>query len=124
MIAYSSMAAWCESCKRELPQQALLRSSFSGEELQLVGLPIDPDESRETLESYVLEHQPAYDLATKLTGEQRAELRDWLQRKTGSDGLPASVLVDANGHILRVRPRLPTVSELRAELLGRASSSN
>ena len=41
---YTSTATWCPSCKASLPQLRALRDAFTGEELEMTGVPVDPDE--------------------------------------------------------------------------------
>lgn len=110
---YTSMATWCGSCLAELPWIAALRSEVPPDRLGLVGLPVDPEDAPEELTAWSRENDPAYVLREGLVGPRRAEVRDWLNARTGRDALPTSVVTDRDGRILMVRVGLPTRSDLR-----------
>ena len=52
LILYTTVATWCAPCLAELPSLNLLRSSFTSAELEIFGVPYDPEESPEVLAAW------------------------------------------------------------------------
>jgi hypothetical protein len=115
---FTTTATWCPSCLAHLPDLTLLRSAFSPEELDLVGVPIDPSDPAEALREYAESHQPPYRLLADLPPDQRRATADLLKSLTGSPDLllPTSVLTGSSGQILTVTPGIPTLSAIRRHL--------
>jgi thiol-disulfide isomerase/thioredoxin len=110
---FTTMATWCEACKAELPQVALLRSSFGPNDVALYGVPVDDEDDGAKLEAYAKSQNPAYRLLTDAPEALRRELHKLLQAELPSDTLPATVVVDGERRVLLVGPGVPTVSEIR-----------
>ncbi|MEE9606304.1 MAG: ASPIC/UnbV domain-containing protein, partial [Myxococcota bacterium] len=72
---YTTMATWCATCRRELPQLRLLRESLDAEALELLAVPIDAEDTPEKLERYVAKHKPAYEMLSDLTPAEVAEVQ-------------------------------------------------
>ncbi len=113
ILVYKTMATWCDSCRRELPQARQLRRAFDDGSLAILGVPCDEPRERRLLEAYVLEHDPAYRLLVDLPDEDVAEVRDLIARQLGIDALPGCVITDRSGRVLSCQPGLPTVSDIR-----------
>lgn len=109
----TTMATWCETCKGELPQLALLREAFGSDELAMLGLPVDEDDGRDELDAYAEEHAPAYTLLRELSPKQRAQITEAVVGGLRIDALPASIVTDAEGRVLRTLKGVPSVSEIR-----------
>jgi len=112
---FTTMATWCETCKGELPQVALLRKSF-GEELALVGVPVDEHDDAAKLARYREENAPAYRLLDPLPEPARQAVQQQVLDALRVDALPATIVTDASGRVLRTSSGVPSVSELRAFL--------
>lgn len=119
LYLYTTVATWCEACKRELPQVAVLRAALPTAEVELLGVPVDPEDDAERLRAFEREYKPAYRLLADLDLRARAALRDFLRRELRVEVLPSSVVCDAQGRVLKVLMGVPSVSEVRALLRGR-----
>jgi thiol-disulfide isomerase/thioredoxin len=112
----TTMATWCPKCKAELPQIARLRREFVADDLALIGIPIDEDDSPEKLEQYEREYSPAYELRRNLDAQQVDAVQQVIRDELRRDVLPASVLTDAGGRVLHTFWNVPSVSEVRQAL--------
>ena len=110
---YTTMATWCPSCKRHLPQLQHLRETFPAEVLELIGVPIDETDSAEMLQDYAQRFAPPYRLLLHLTGDQRDELTRILNTSAPEDALPSTIITDQNGNLFFTQAGIPTVSQLR-----------
>jgi hypothetical protein len=118
---WTTMASWCKVCKGELPQVALLRSTFSSDELALYGVPVDEDDDAAVLSAYQRDNEPAYTLLEPLSSETRSEIGTLVRDQIWIDALPATLVADPSGHVLHIQVGLPSVSEIRrwlAEIRG------
>lgn len=114
LVLYTTMATWCASCKKELPQIKKLRETFKDGDLQLFGVPVDEKDGREKLDRYVTEYAPAYQLLTELTAEQIASVKSVVEEKLKDpEALPASLVTDGAGRLLLTMWGVPTISQLR-----------
>ncbi|MCP3983786.1 MAG: redoxin domain-containing protein [bacterium] len=109
---FTTMATWCEACRKELAQVQLLRDRFEEGELRLVGIPVDRDDSREKLLHWLRQERPAYELQLEVSSSEVAEFERWLIEALRREGLPASVVTDHQGRVLSTRFGVPTVSEI------------
>lgn len=113
LVVYTTMATWCASCERELPQLTFLRQRFGREEVALLGVPVDDEDTAVELAAYAREHNPAYRLLAELPPEGREAVQKVVRGELGEDRLPASVVTDAHGRVLLVRDGVPSLSQLR-----------
>ena len=120
LYTYTTMATWCETCKRELPQLQRLRSLFGPDVVQMFGVPVDAQEGPEKLRAYMAQYQPAYTLLIDLMAHQVASVQEIVQENLKQDGLPATIVTDGDGHVLRTMWGVPTRSGLR-QLLAEVS---
>lgn len=110
---YTTMATWCASCKRHLPQIQQLRTTMDSQTLGLFGVPIDAEDDSDRLVSYEKKYQPAYMLLTDITDDQRQRIEGVIVEALQADALPSSVVTDSEGNVLLVTAGLPTVSQIR-----------
>ena len=114
---YVSMATWCPSCRKHLPQIKRIRDYFSDEQLDLIGVPIDANESDELVMEYVKKYQPAYELNMKQWDlPKRKKFSQIASDKFTTDLMPATIITDQEGVVLDVYRGVPTISEI-AKLL-------
>ena len=110
---YTTMATWCASCKKELPQTRFLRAALSSNDVAMYGVPIDPDDSTAKLDAYVAAHRPGYRLLTDLSTHEVAAVQDRVLAEFDSELLPSTIITDRDGLVLRTIAGLPTLSDLR-----------
>jgi thiol-disulfide isomerase/thioredoxin len=113
---YTSMATWCPSCKKELPQIEALKAAL-GPGVALHGIPVDANDDAETLRRYVAANLPAYELLTSLAPGDLDAAKRLIVETLGTEALPATIVTDGEGRVLAVTGGVPTVSELK-KLLG------
>ncbi len=114
----TTMATWCDACKAELPQIKFLRAEFGADELEILGVPVDENDNARKLEEYVKTYAPAYQMLDGLSEDQVAAVKQAVIDALRVDALPATILTDADGHVLRTLWGVPSVSDIR-ELLAR-----
>ena len=110
---YTTMATWCTACKRELTQVERLRSAFPSDSLAMFGVPVDPDDGLEKLNGFLAQYHPAYELLLDLTADQKSSVEQVVQAALKGEGLPATILTDAGGRVLRTMWGVPSISEVR-----------
>lgn len=116
LVLYTTFATWCAPCKAELPQLSHLRAVFSPEELAMFGLPYDEKEGAAKLTAWGQANKPPYEMIANLTPDGIASAKSVVKTKLGMDAVPAIIVTDGEGRIVRTRFGPPSVSELR-ELL-------
>ena len=116
LILYTTVATWCAPCLDELPGLDLLRTSFNSADLEIFGVPYDPDETPEILGAWSERYEPPYRILSALDPTQRNAVIQGVLDVLRIDGLPAAVVTDSEGKVLLVRWGPPSVSELRVLL--------
>jgi peroxiredoxin len=116
------MATWCAACKVEIPELRRLRARFGEDELAMFGIPIDSSESRELVESWVRENQPPYALRSDLSAVDVSRVRNLVLDRLKFEAVPATILTDGEGGILRVQWGPPSISKLRELLATRETN--
>lgn len=123
-VLYTTMATWCPSCKRNIPQVKLVRDRFPAEQLAVVGVPIDAEDTPEMLRAYAAEYAPAYDLLFDPPRAEVERIQSMVMAEFERDVLPASVLTDREGRVVKLLPGVPTLSELRQLLDGQQNGAS
>ena len=116
LILYTTVATWCAPCLDELPSLNLLRTSFTSAELEIFGVPYDPEETPGILSAWSERYEPPYRILSELRPRQRNAVIQGALDALRIDGLPAAVVTDSDGEVLLVRWGPPSVSELRVLL--------
>ena len=116
LTMFTSMATWCPSCKRELSHLSRLRAAFGEETLAMVGVPVDLEDERGMLDEYVAENEPAYELRSDLSEDERTRFAEYVREVLYTDALPATILVTADGTPVHAAPGTPSLSKVRALL--------
>ncbi len=113
IVLYTTMATWCIACRDELPQYSFLHSVFKPEELEIYGLPYDLNDDQAKLIGWVDSFKPSYTLLSALTKGEISSVKAVVLKTLKIDAVPASIITDGNGRILRSRWGPPSVSEIR-----------
>ena len=109
---YVSMATWCSSCKKHLPELRQLRSMFDRSVLGMIGVSVSNADDTEKLEQYVEAHEPPYELSTSWTFGQRFEFFKLATSETRREVLPSTIITDAKGNVLEIMQGLPSASDI------------
>jgi thiol-disulfide isomerase/thioredoxin len=120
---YLTMATWCTACLEHLPHWRRVASTFSNNEIELVGLPVDPEDNREQLVEYYGEVNPPYRLRIELTPPERAAIQRVMDSVIPADAIPATIVTDASGNVRHAAAGAPTISQLRKLLTESAAVS-
>ncbi len=110
---FTTMATWCEACRRELPALRRLRARFDAEDLEMFGVPVDENDSREMLEAYQTEHAPVYRLLRGLAPGESAEVQAQVSSVLHHQALPSTLVTDRRGRLVYLAAGTPTVSALK-----------
>ncbi|MDG2307852.1 MAG: ASPIC/UnbV domain-containing protein [Candidatus Binatia bacterium] len=113
---YTTTATWCEVCRSELADIALLRSTFPPEELGLYAVPVDENDTREKLEAYLEANAPAYEMLLEVTPPEVADVKTRIIAALRQDALPASIVTNERDEVIDVSWGVPTVSDVRSWL--------
>ena len=116
---YTTMATWCESCLRHLPEVNAMCEVLADEEIEIVALPIDVADDERKLAAYTKKYQPRYRLVKVLAPSDRQELAHFLAKhlQTAEPPLPSTVVADGAGNALQVMAGLPSSSDIRRLIL-------
>lgn len=112
LIVYTSMATWCPNCRKQIPQLERLRNHFSEQEVSLIGVPVDESETSAQLKLYMAERVPPYGLAGSWDAAHREDFKKLVREQLNDDLLPATVVTNSQGQVLKVIPGVPNVSEM------------
>ena len=104
------------SHKKHIPDLQRIADTC-GEELEIIGLPIDEMESADRLREYSKQQDLPYSVALDLTPAQRMLIEDVFSQIKPVGALPSSVLTDASGRLIAGKPGVPTVSDVQQQLL-------
>lgn len=112
LFVYTSMATWCDNCKRHLRQLQILRDRFSENELELIAIPVDPSDDLTKLENYQSENQPAYQPLEVWDLANIEKFKHLVKENLNFDLFPSTIVTDRDGNVLDVLPNIPTVSDV------------
>jgi hypothetical protein len=115
---YTTMATWCVSCLKEMPVLKSLRSGFTSQELGMFGVPVDPNDTLEKLRTWLAANDPAYELLLGLGADRAAAVQAMVTGALKAEGVPATLVTDAEGNVLLLQWGPPTASQLH-ELLSK-----
>ncbi len=115
LTMYVAMASWCAACKKSLPQLRYLRSTFTTDQLEMNGVPIDPNDDVRILQAYVNQNQPPYTLLKDVTTDQLQGFTRILQDASATV-TPATILTDGRGNIIMTLRGVPTASDIAKAL--------
>ena len=109
----TTMATWCASCKDNMPRVEALKSAFGPEEIVLVGLPVDPQDTPEKLRAYEEKQKPAYAILADLSAADKDAVKKVVLGALEWEPLPTTIVTDRTGNVLWATEGVPNVSEVR-----------
>ena len=109
---YVSIATWCDNCKKHLAQVEMLRNHFDESELELIAVPIDPNDVDSVLADYQEKFKPAFKPFGSWTPKDSNNFNKLIRKQLNCDLFPASIITDGNGTVLNAFPGVPTISEV------------
>ncbi len=115
---YTTMATWCESCAKEIPQLEKLRDRFAPDELAMYAIPVDASDTKEMLDGWMERFDPPYTMLEGVTPEDVAHVDAVILEKLGGKGTPATLFADADGNVVWAQWGPPSVSKVRELLAG------
>lgn len=102
-------ATWCAPCVQEMPELSALQKDLSKSNIQFLGLGID---SSKNIAEYASKYQISYPLFS--AGMEGTELSRQLGNQAG--GLPFTVLITADGRLVKSYLGRLKIDELRADI--------
>jgi len=116
MTLIATMATWCVACVEEMPEFEALRSRFTDQELAIVAVPVDAEDTSKMLEAWAAKHQPPYKIAYGIDPDAVAQVNDVTLAELRAEAVPATFLTDRDGRVLVARWGVPTISDVRRAL--------
>ena len=116
LMLHTTMATWCVACVTEMPEFNHLREVFTENELGLLGLPVDRNDTAELLGRWEERYTPPYDLLIGLPSNEVNKVSQVVLdelRLAGDEAVPAAIVTDGDGRVLLARWGVPTVSTLK-----------
>jgi thiol-disulfide isomerase/thioredoxin len=121
MTLIATMATWCVACVEEMPEFEALRAHFTDQELAIVAVPVDAEDTTKMLEAWAVRHQPPYKIAYGIAPDAVAQVNDVTLAELRAEAVPATFLTDRDGRVLVARWGVPTISDVRRALWQDAS---
>lgn len=109
ILVVNFWATWCAPCVQEMPELSSLQESFNKNNFQLLGLGID---SPSNIAAFADKYQISYPLFS--AGMEGTELSRQLGNQAG--GLPFTVLIDADGKLVKSYLGRLNIQQLRADI--------
>ena len=113
-----TMTTTCAACVRAKPSLERLKEECAASGVSFYGVPIDHDESMETLKEYIDKRHPPYEVLVDLDDARIDEVRAVVKRELGYESTPSTIVTNGRGEVLDVRAGVPSLSVLR-KCLGR-----
>lgn len=110
-------ASWCAPCLEEMPRFSALASGTNAKNLQILGIALD---RKENVAEYARVHQPAYPLL--IANDKVRALLPGLGN--AAQGIPFSLLINAQGHVLDTRLGVLKAGDLQAWLVSAKKHSS
>lgn len=109
LLVVNFWATWCAPCVQEMPELSELQQELKGKPIQILGLGID---SPTNISEFAKKLNVSYPLY--VAGLDGSELSRQLGNKAG--GLPFTVLISADGKVLKSYLGRLKMNELRADI--------
>ncbi|MCH2105170.1 MAG: ASPIC/UnbV domain-containing protein [Planctomycetes bacterium] len=108
-----TMTTTCAACLRAKPKLKKLKEACAADGVSFYGVPVDLDETAETLAHYVEQREPPYEVLVDLEDAAVDELRAVVRAELGYESTPCTVVTNGRGEVLDVRAGIPSLSVLR-----------
>jgi thiol-disulfide isomerase/thioredoxin len=109
ILVVNFWATWCAPCVQEMPELSSLQENFDKSKVQLLGLGID---SPSNIAAFATKYTISYPLFA--AGMEGTELSRQLGNQAG--GLPFTVLIDADGKLIKSYLGRLNIQGLRADI--------
>ncbi|MFZ6655321.1 TlpA disulfide reductase family protein [Undibacterium sp. TJN19] len=109
LLVVNFWATWCGPCVQEMPELSALQTEFKGKAVQILGMGID---SPGNIADFAKKYQISYPLF--VAGMEGSELSRQLGNQQG--GLPFTLLISADGKLLKNYLGRLKMEELRADI--------
>ncbi|MFM7632323.1 MAG: TlpA disulfide reductase family protein [Betaproteobacteria bacterium] len=109
VLVLNFWATWCPPCVSEMPELVALQNDFVSKNVQVVGIGID---SPSNIREFAEKHQITYPLL--LGGMEGTELSKQFGNQSG--GLPFTLLIGADGSVLKSYMGRLDMEQVRADL--------
>ena len=113
LVVLTTFASWCTSCARHQPGINELRTSFTADEVEIIGFTGDPDDSPSEMEEFRQRHNAGYPAIVEPDEKLWTAIDALIQDSEASNALPASLIIAKDGRVLAVESSVPTASRLR-----------
>lgn len=110
---FTTMATWCAVCRSELPHFAHLKGSLPQDAVALYGLPADPEDTREKLDTYAAKNSPAYHILSSLLPVEQEKISGLFRKHLGDAALPSTMVTNSTGDVLLIKKGTVSVSAVR-----------
>jgi thiol-disulfide isomerase/thioredoxin len=94
VVVLNFWATWCGPCKEEIPRLADIAKQYAEQHVAFILISVDEVKKLSVVRDYVAQHQIA--LPVWMGGST-----DMLNEFSGTDIVPATLIVDENGEIVR-----------------------
>ncbi len=106
LVVVNFWATWCQPCRIEMPQLERIYDEYHGQGLEILAI---SDEEPGTIEAFLAEHPYTYPI---LVDPGRL-----VSERYGIEAIPTTVLIDADGDVIRVRTGLSPILEAEIKRL-------
>lgn len=117
LVIYVSMASWCEACRTHMPLLKQLSMQFEDRDIQLIGVPIDPKDDADKLNKFAEQTNAVYELNADWKSQDREAFQSIVKQRLNSEPMPAAVITNAKGDVLKVMAGVPTISDVARQLV-------
>ena len=87
------MATWCAACKKALPQLRRLREHFDPNDVAILAVPVDENDTRKKLTEYVEEYNPPYRLQLGLSANQIRSVKQSVNESLQTEAIPSTIVI-------------------------------
>ena len=109
----TTMATWCAACVTEMPELNALRAAFTEDELAMIAVPVDGEDTADKLKRWAEKYEPPYQLLTGIAKAQVDKVNRVILRELRTEAVPATFLTDSTGQVLIARWGVPSISAVR-----------
>ena len=106
IVLVNFWATWCQPCRLEMPQLERIYDEYHSQGLEILAISA---EDPSTIEAFLAEHPYSYPI---LVDPDRV-----VSERYGIEAIPTTVMIDADGKVIRVRTGLSPILEAEIKRL-------